>query len=385
MKKDYYEILGVARDASVQDIKKAYRSLALKYHPDRVPAEEKKAAEERFKEISEAYGVISDPQKRKLYDQYGHSGIDQNFTAEDIFKGADFSGFNDLGDIFSQFFGDGFDLFGGGRGGSGYRAQQRAERVQRGRDIQYELEVSLEEAFQGVSKKIKVPRHEHCTACNGSGAKSNAHKKTCASCGGSGQVIMSSGFFRMAQTCSACGGRGETITEYCATCQGKGVNRVVRSIDVTVPPGVDNDTRLRVRGEGEVGSGGPGDLYLYLLVKEHPVFRRAGQDIELDLPVHFLLAALGGEVTVATLSGDVAMKIPAGTQSGKVFRLRGKGMPSLRGGDAGDQYVRVMVSVPTRLSPEERRLLEELAEVSDVKGVLKGRDSALDKVKKIFK
>src|SRR3989338_6664286 len=273
MKKDYYEILGAAKNATPQEIKKAYRSLALKYHPDRVPEAEKKEAEHKFKEMSEAYGVLSDPKKRQMYDQYGHSGIDQQYTSEDIFRGADFSDVfegADLGSIFGQIFGqsDLGDIFGGGGGGRGSR------RSQRGRDIEYELEVTLEEAYKGISKKITIPRHEHCATCNGSGAKPGSKMQTCNQCGGRGQVVMSSGLFRMQQTCSACGGRGQTITEFCSQCQGKGMARVTRKIDVNIPAGVDNTSRLRVSGEGEVGSAGAGDLYLYIRVLTHNVFER---------------------------------------------------------------------------------------------------------------
>ena len=385
MKKDYYEILGVPKDASAQQIKKAYRSKALKYHPDRVPEGEKKNAEEQFKEISEAYGVLSDPQKRQMYDQYGHAGIDQNFTRDDIFRGADFSGFDDLGDILNQFFGGGgggFDFFGGGFGG-GARAGRRPSR---GRDIQYEIEITLEEAYKGVHKKIKVPRNEHCTACQGTGAKDGKAMRTCPTCGGSGQVAVSSGFFRMVQTCSVCRGQGKIIEEACPVCHGQGSVRVTRTIDVTIPAGVDNDSRLRVRGEGEIGPGGAGDLYLYILVKPHDLFKRAGQDIELQLSLNYLIAALGGDVSVSTLSGSVSMKIPAGTQSGKVFRLKGKGMPSVRdGGVTGDQYVQVMITVPSKLSLEEKELLQKLVKVSGVSVSGGKEESPLDKVKKIFK
>jgi len=384
MKKDYYEILGVPRDATLQQIKKAYRSKALKYHPDRVEADQKKAAEEKFKEISEAYGVLSDASKRKMYDQYGHAGIDQNFTAEDIFKGADFSGFGDLGDVLNQFFGGGgggFDFFGGGFGG-GTHSRGPA----RGRDIQYEVEISLEEAYRGIEKTISVPRHEYCQACQGTGARDGTSLKTCETCGGSGQVAVSSGFFRMVQTCSVCRGQGKMILEACPKCQGQGSVRVTRKIDVRIPAGVDNETRLRVRGEGEVGSGGPGDLYLYIYVKKHDVFQRSGQDIEVRLPVSYLIAALGGEISVPTLEGPVSMKIPAGTQSGKVFRLKGKGMPHLRGGAVGHQYVQVMIEVPARLSAEEKKLLSQIADLRGVKaGEEHSKETPLDRVKKIFK
>ena len=380
MKKDYYEILGVAKDADLQAVKKAYRSAALKHHPDRVPEAEKKQAEEKFKEISEAYGVLSDPQKRKMYDQYGHSGIDQTYTAEDIFKGADFSSIFEeagLGDIFGRFFGDAIFEGMGGRSGGG--ARQR-----RGPDIQYEMEVTLEEAFSGTTKKIKVPRHDQCDVCKGTGGKPGSKIKTCPTCGGRGQTVMSSGFFRMAQTCQACGGKGQVYSEYCSKCNANGIVKVTRNIDVTIPPGVDNETRLRIKSEGEYGSAGRGDLYLYVYVKPHPVFEREKNDLYLQLPVNFVKAALGGEVTVTTLNGDVSMKIPAGTQSGKVFRLKGKGMPDLHGGAQGDQYLKVMLQVPASLSSEQRRLLEEYARISG-EAVGPGEDSFAQKIKKAFK
>lgn len=373
MKKDYYEILGVPKDAPLAKIKKAYRSLALKHHPDRVAEDQKSQAEAEFKEISEAYGVLADAKKRSMYDQYGHAGIDQNFTSDDIFGGADFSnvfGESGLGDIFSQFFGGG-----GGRGGP---------QVQRGRDIQYEVNVTLEEAYTGIKKKIQIPRNEHCTACQGSGAKSADKMKTCATCAGQGQVMVSSGFFRMRQTCSDCNGRGKVITEYCPECHGKGAVRVTRKIDVNIPAGVDNNSRLRVSGEGEIGSGGKGDLYLYIHVITHEVFQRENNDLYMELPLMFIKAALGGEVSIPTLDGNVSMKIPAGTQSGKVFRLREKGMPDLRGGYKGDQYVKVMLTVPKKLSSKQRELLETFAEDLNEKDGGKF-DTLTEKIKKVFK
>ena len=381
MKKDYYEILGAAKNATPQEIKKAYRSLALKYHPDRVPEAEKKEAEHKFKEMSEAYGVLSDPKKRQMYDQYGHAGIDQQYTSEDIFRGADFSDVFegvDLGNIFGQIFGESDlgDIFGGGG--------RRSRRSQRGRDIEYELEVTLEEAYNGVSKKITIPRHEHCLTCNGSGAKPGSKTQMCRQCGGRGQVVISSGLFRMQQTCSACGGRGQTITELCSQCQGKGMARVTRKIDVNIPPGVDNTSRLRVSGQGEVGSAGAGDLYLYIRVLPHNVFERDGNNIHLQLPVHFVKTALGGEVSVPTLNGSVAMKIPEGTQGGKVFRLKGKGMPDVHRGVAGDQYVHVMLHVPERLNAEQRKLLEKFAEISG-EDISPSSESITEKIKKVFK
>lgn len=379
MKKDYYEILGVPKETDQQQIKKAYRSLALKFHPDRVPAEEKAEAEKQFKEISEAYGVLSDPKKRSMYDQYGHAGIDQQYTSEDIFRGADFSsifGEAGLGDIFSQFLGDaGFDIFGGGRS---------SRRSRRGRDIEYEVEVTLEEAFSGVSKKIQIPRNEHCAHCNGSGAKPGSKMKSCGSCGGRGQVVMSNGFFRMQQTCPACGGQGQIITEFCPKCHGKGALRVTRTIDVNIPAGVDNTTRLRVGGQGEIGAAGSGDLYLYIRVLPHEVFERDGNDLYMQMPVHFVKAALGGDISVPTLNGSVVMTIPQGTQSGKVFRLKEKGMPGLRGGYAGNQYVKVMIEVPQRLTAEQKQLLEKFAQIS-AEEVSSPAASFKEKIKKVFK
>lgn len=375
MKKDYYEVLGVPKNATVSQIKKAYRSMALKHHPDRVAEDKKAEASEKFKEISEAYGVLSDAKKRGMYDQYGHAGIDQNYTTDDIFRGADFSGFGDLGDIFSQFFGGGgFDIFGGRSSG----------RSQRGRDIQYEVDVTLEEAFTGVRKKIKIPRNEHCTQCDGLGARSKNDMKICATCQGRGQVVMSSGFFSMQQACSDCGGRGQTVTAFCPKCQGKGINRVTRTIDVNIPAGVDNSSRLRVGGEGEVGKAGPGDLYLYIHVPKHGTFQRDGDDLYLTLPLNFVTAALGGTVSVPTIKGHAEMKVPSGTQSGKMFRLKGNGMPNLRGGSRGDQYVRVMIQVPKKLTSEQRELLEKFASISG-ESVDSPLDSLAEKIKKVFK
>lgn len=375
MKKDYYEILGVKKESSAEEIKKAYRQLALRYHPDRVEEPEKKAAEEKFKEISEAYGVLSDAKKRELYDQHGHAGIDQNYTSDDIFRGADFSSvFGDGGmdDILSQFFGGSFG------GGGGRRRRGPA----RGRDIQYETELTLEEAFTGVKKNVKVPRNESCRECQGTGAKHGTAMASCQTCGGQGQVLMNSGFFRMAQTCPTCRGAGQIIKESCPKCQGRGFTKEVRNIEVNFPKGVDNDSQLRIRGEGEVGAGGAGDLYLFVRVREHQTFRRAGSDLEVTMPVSFVKAALGAEISVPTLSGHITMKLPAGTEGGKVFRVKAKGMPDLRSEEPGDLYVRVMIDVPKRLSAEQRRLLEEFAKAS---GENVSGDGFKDKIKKAFK
>src|SRR5580698_9817868 len=378
MKKDYYEILGVPKSATLAEIKKVYRSLALKYHPDRVPEAEKKVAEEKFKGISEAYGVLSDPAKKQTYDQFGHEGIDRSYTSEDIYRVADFSSVfgseSDLGDILGRMFGSGFETGGGsGRGG----------RKSRGHDIQYEVELTLEEAYSGIKKEIKFPRHEHCKKCDGTGAKSGTALKTCSTCGGQGQVVMANGFFRMAQTCPKCHGSGKIITEFCQECAGRGVTRVTRTVEIKIPPGVDNDSQLRVRGEGEVGPGGNGDLFLFIKVKNHPLFERHGHDLKMDLPVSFARAALGGEEKIKTLKEEVEMKIPEGTQSGKVFRMRGQGMPDVHGGhDFGDLYVRVMLAVPNNLNSRQRELMEELSrELGDGSG----KSSLKDKFKKAFK
>lgn len=385
MKKDYYEILGIKKDATVQQVKKAYRSMALRYHPDRVEEDKKAASEEKFKEVSEAYGVLSDVKKRQMYDQYGHAGIDQQYTSDDIFRGADFSsvfGDSGLGDIFSQFFGGGgggggYDIFGQGQQGGSPRAS-------RGRDIQYEVEISLEDAFTGIEKAIKIPRNEYCKDCNATGAKGGTALKKCDTCGGRGQVMMSSGFFRMQQTCSDCQGQGQKIIEVCPTCQGKGAQRITRNIDVTIPAGVDSNSRLRVRNEGEIGKGGAGDLYLYINVLPHSIFKRNGHDIHMIQLISFVRAALGGDISVPTISGSVKMKIPAGTQSGKMFRLKAKGMPDLRGGIHGDQYTTVMIQVPEKLSDEERGLLEEFARLNGEEVPQKG-PSLKEKIKKVFK
>jgi molecular chaperone DnaJ len=375
MKKDYYEVLGVAKNATLPEIKKKYRSLALKYHPDRVPEDKKKASEEQFKEISEAYGVLSDPKKRQMYDQYGHAGIDQNFTTEDIFRGADFAnifGESGLGDIFSEFFG-GADIFGG-------RSRRRGP--VRGRDIQVEIDITLGEAFKGVKKEIKIPRDDMCKKCNGLGAKDPGKVKTCQTCRGSGYVQMASGFFRMQQGCPDCRGAGQVITEFCPECHGRKTVRITRKIDVNIPAGVDNSSRLRIGGEGELGPGGSGDLYLYIHVLEHGTFKRDGDDLHMQLPVSFVKAALGAEISVPTLDQSVSMKVPAGTQSGKMFRLKGKGMPNLHGG-VGDLYVRVMIQVPVKLSSEQRKLLEDYAKISGE--TVDEHETIKEKIKKVFK
>lgn len=383
-KRDYYEILGISKSASLDEIKKAYRNLALLHHPDRVPHEKKKEAEEKFKEISEAYAVLSDSQKRSLYDQYGHSGIDQKYAYEDIFKGADFGSiFGDLkdsgfgGGLFEEIFGDlGFDIFGGGR-----RSGQARSR--RGRDIQIEVDISLEEAYTGVEKTITVPRYEICSTCQGTGAKPGSKKTACSQCKGQGQVIMSSGFFQIRQTCPKCRGEGSFVGQPCLSCQGAGRMKITRKIQVKIPAGVDSGSSLRVRGEGEAGTQGHGDLYVLINVLSNSQFERHNNDILGETKISLAIAILGGDVEVSTLSGNVKMKIPAGTQPGKIFRLKEKGMPDVHSYTRGDQLVRVNVDIPADLNPQERKLIEEFAKLRGED--IEVRESFADKVKKVFK
>jgi molecular chaperone DnaJ len=381
-KRDYYEILGVQKGASADDIKKAYRNLALKHHPDRVTPDKKKEAEERFKEISESYAVLSDPQKRSQYDQFGHAGIDSKYSSEDIFRNADFSSiFEDMG-----FGGDIFESVLGGMFGSSGGGHRRSRGSGRGRDLEFEIEISFEEAAFGAKKTINIPRQEACDACNGSGAKPGTKKIDCPTCNGRGQVLYSAGFINVSQTCPKCRGEGSTIKSPCAKCDGAGKVRNTKKIEVTIPAGVDTGSRLRVQGEGDSGlRGGPfGDLYIYINVKDHSIFQRHGYDIICDVPISFTLASLGGEVEVPTLTGNVMMRIPEGTQSDRVFRLSGKGVKNLRGYGIGDQMVRVIVETPTHLNSEQKRLLKEF-EKSCNGNVNPLSASFMDKVKKIFK
>ena len=382
-KRDYYEILGVKKNATLDEIKKAYREVALRYHPDRVPHEQKKEAEEKFKEISEAYAVLSDSQKRALYDQYGHAGIDQRYAYEDIFRGADFSSvFQDLGDfgfgggLFDEIFSDlGFDIF-GSRGRSGGRSR-------RGRDLEITIDITLEEAAAGVEKTITVPRYEVCANCSGSGAKPGSKKVICSQCRGSGRVVVSTSFgFQLEQTCPRCRGEGSAIQTPCPECRGEGRTRVTRKINVKVPPGVDTGSHLRIRGEGEAGTAGRGDLYVVIEVKPHPVFQRHNNDILTEITISLPKAILGSGVEVPTLNGKVKMKIPPGTQSGRIFRLKNKGMPDVHGRGIGDELVRVNVEIPTHLTLEQRKLIEELARLS---GEEIDKGSLTDKIKKAFK
>ena len=347
-KRCYYEVLGIQRNASGAEIKKAYRRLAMKYHPDRNSGEGAAEAELKFKEVKEAYEVLSDSQKRAAYDQFGHAGVDGAAAA-----GA--GGFGGGGASFSDIFGDVFgDIFGGGRGGR--------QQVYRGADLRYNLELSLEDAVAGTTVKIKVPTWTQCETCGGSGARKGSAPKTCGTCHGAGQVRLQQGFFSVQQTCPACHGRGEVIEDPCPTCHGQGRVQKTKTLSVKVPPGVDTGDRIRLAGEGEAGENGgpPGDLYVQVHVREHPIFTRDDANLYCEMPIPFTRAALGGEVEVPTLDGKVKLKIPEGTQTGRMFRLRGKGVKPVRGGPQGDLIVRVVVETPVKLTAEQRRLIEEL-------------------------
>ena len=349
-KRDYYEILGISKTASPEEIKRAYRELALKHHPDRVGDEHKKEAEEKFKEISEAYAVLTDPQKRAAYDQYGYAGFDQRYSTEDIFRSADFSSiFEDLGvggGIFDDILGGMFGMGGGG-----------GRRSSRGSDLEIDVALTFEEAAKGVAKTVTVPRRELCPDCRGEGGDRTA----CVACAGAGQIRQSAGFMVIARACSRCGGTGSLVKKSCPHCKGQGRVAVERKIQVKVPAGIESGMRLRLSGEGEAGTRGRGDLYVHLSVAPHPVFHREGPHLLVDYPIDITQAALGTEVEVPTMDGRATMKIPAGTQSGQVFRLRGKGLPDIHEGGTGDLLVRAVVETPTNLSREQRRQLEELS------------------------
>ncbi|MBD1589165.1 molecular chaperone DnaJ [Pseudomonas typographi] len=345
-KRDYYEVLGVERGASEADLKKAYRRLAMKFHPDRNPGD--KEAEDKFKEANEAYEVLSDDSKRAAYDQYGHAGVDPSMGGGA--GGAGFGGAN-----FSDIFGDVFsDFFGGGRGGS-------RGGVQRGADLRYTLELDLEEAVRGTTVSIRVPTLVNCKPCDGTGAKKGSAPVTCPTCGGVGQVRMQQGFFSVQQTCPRCHGQGRIISDPCESCHGEGRVEEFKNLSVKVPAGVDTGDRIRLASEGEAGMhGGPaGDLYVVISVREHSIFQRDGKHLFCEVPISFTDAALGGELEVPTLDGRVKLKIPEGTQTGKQFRLRGKGVAPVRGGGPGDLMCRVAVETPVNLDRRQRELLEE--------------------------
>ena len=349
-KRDYYQILGVNRDASDEDLKKSYRKLAMKFHPDRNP--DGKDAEDKFKEAKEAYEILSDTKKRAAYDQFGHAGVEQGAG---MGAGAGFGGFADaFGDIFGDLFGG---ARGGGRGGSG---------VYRGSDLRYNLEIALEDAARGTEAKIRIPTLEKCGTCSGTGAKPGTKPITCTTCSGHGQVRVSQGFFSIQQTCTECHGTGKMIPDPCRTCQGAGRVKNHKTLSVKIPQGVDQDDRIRLAGEGEPGmNGGPaGDLYVVMNIKPHAVFQREGADLHCEMPISFATAALGGSVEIPTLEGKAQIKIPAETQSGQTFRLKDKGIKPVRGHTPGDLYCHVAIETPIHLTSRQKELLREFDEIS---------------------
>lgn len=358
-KEDYYKLLGISKDATEAEIKKAYRKMAIKYHPDKNQGD--KAAEEKFKEISEAYEVLSDKNKRTQYDQFGHAAFTSGGRSTHGFSG---SGFHDPMDVFSQFFGGGGgggssffeDLFGGGGG-----SQRSASSAVDGADLRYDMEIDFEDAVYGADKKVTIPRMSACDKCKSTGCEPGSGRKTCTRCGGSGQVALSQGIFSIRQTCPSCQGAGEIVEKPCKQCRGSGRVRTEKKLQIHIPPGVDTGSRLRVSGEGESGlrGGRTGDLYVFIHVRKHDLFHREGNDIICEMPIPYSIATLGGVVEVPTITGKAKMKIPPGTQSATILRLKGKGVPALRGGARGSMHVKVFVEVPDNLSREQKSLLEQ--------------------------
>ena len=375
-KRDYYEVLGVTREADAEEIRKSYRKLAVKYHPDKNPGDH--TAEDRFKELGEAYEVLSEPQKRAAYDQYGHAAFDARQRAS---RGG--GNFHDPFDIFREVFGAGggsiFENFFGGGGGE-------RSGPQRGDDLRYDLQITLEEAAASCEKEISVSKLDRCETCEGSGAEKGSGVKTCQTCGGRGQVMMSRGIFSIAQTCPQCRGHGRILEKPCKSCGGDGRQERTSKIKLKIPAGVDDGTRLRSGGNGEAGfRGGPaGDLYVILHVQAHEIFQREGDDLHCEVPVSFVQAALGSEIEVPTLEGKSVIKIPAGTQSGAVFRVKGRGIKNLQGYGHGDLHARIQVEVPVRLTSEQKAKLEEYAALCDGKEAPMAR-SFFEKAKKFFK
>jgi molecular chaperone DnaJ len=369
-KRDYYEVLGVAKNASEEELKKSYRKLAMKYHPDRNP--DNKEAEEKFKEAKEAYEILTDAQKREAYDRFGHAGVDPSMGGGG--QGAH-GGFSD---VFGDIFGDIFGAAGGARGGR--------SKVYRGADLRYSMEVTLEQAANGYTTEIRVPSWESCEPCHGTGAKPGTKAKACHTCGGQGQVRMQQGFFSIQQTCPTCHGSGKVIPDPCKSCDGLGRVKKTKTLEVRIPAGIDDGMRIRSAGNGEPGiNGGPsGDLYVEIRVKEHSVFERDGDDLHCQIPISMVTAALGGKVEVPTLSGKAEIELPEGTQTGKTFRLRGKGIKGVRSSYPGDLYMHVIVETPVRLNDKQKQLLRDLeASLEDPKHSPQTR-GWLDKVKEFF-
>lgn len=370
-KRDYYEVLGLSKGADEKEVKKAYRRMAMKFHPDRNPDD--KEADGKFKEVNEAYEVLSNSQKKQAYDQFGHAGVD----GQGGFGGQGGHGQGNFSDIFGDVFGDIF-------GGSGQRGGR--SNVQRGSDLKYNMELTLEEAVRGIEKSIRVPTLTNCEPCNGSGAKKGTTPTTCSTCGGSGQVRMQQGFFAVQQTCPTCSGAGKIIKDPCTSCYGRGVKEETKTLSVKIPPGVDTGDRIRLSGEGEAGrNGGPaGDLYVEVHVKRHNIFERDDANLHCEVPISFAEAALGGELEVPTLDGRVNLKIPAETQTGKLFRLRGKGVKPVRGHSVGDLLCRVVVETPVHLTSKQKELLREFQESTEGKKHSPKSKGWFDGVKKFF-
>ena len=350
-KRDFYEILGVPKNASDEEIKKAYRKLAMKHHPDRNQGETSKAAEVKFKEAKEAYEMLSDPQKRAAYDQHGHAGVDPNMRG-----GPGAEGFGGFAEAFGDIFGD---VFGGGRRGHGGGRQ-----VYRGSDLSYAMEVTLEEAANGKDAQIRIPSWDDCETCHGTGAKPGTKPITCTTCHGAGAVQMRQGFFSVQQTCPQCQGKGKIIPDPCTSCHGQGKIKKQKTLEVKIPAGIDDGMRIRSTGNGEPGTNGgpPGDLYIEIRLKKHDIFERDGDDLHCQVPLSFTTAALGGEIEVPTLAGKAAIDIPEGTQAGKQFRLRGKGIKGVRSSYPGDLYCHVSIETPVKLTEHQRKLLKDLEE-----------------------
>jgi molecular chaperone DnaJ len=376
-KRDYYETLGVAKNASDEEIKKAYRKLAMKYHPDRNP--DSKGAEDKFKEAKEAYEMLSDKGKREAYDRYGHAGVDPNMGGGGF--GAGQGGFGGFGDAFGDIFGDIFGQQGG-------RSRSAGPQVYRGADLRYNLEITLEQAAHGFDTTIRVPSWSDCETCHGTGAKPGTQPTTCATCAGQGQVRMQQGFFSIQQTCPKCHGTGKIIPNPCGTCAGAGRVKKTKTLEVKIPSGIDDGMRIRSSGNGEPGMNGgpPGDLYVEIHIKQHPVFQRDGDDLHCEIPISFTKAALGGEVEVPTLNGKASFTLPEGTQSGKTFRLRGKGIKGVRSGYAGDLFCHVVVETPVKLTDRQKELLQEFEQLMTAGGSKHNPHSKSwkDKVKEFF-
>jgi molecular chaperone DnaJ len=376
-KRDFYEILGVAKNASDEEIKKSYRKLAMKYHPDRNP--DSKGSEDKFKEAKEAYEILSDAQKREAYDRYGHAGVDPNMGGGGVGGGAG-SFAADLGDIFGDIFG------GGARGGNG--GGRAGPQVYRGADLRYNLDITLEQAAHGYDTTIRVPSWDECEVCHGSGAKPGTTPATCPTCNGHGQVRMQQGFFSIQQTCPKCHGTGKIIPTPCAPCNGAGRIKRNKTLEVKIPAGIDEGMRIRSSGNGEPGMNGgpPGDLYVEIHIRAHPVFLREGDDLHCEIPISFSKAALGGEIEVPTLNGKASFTIPEGTQSGKTFRLRSKGIKGVRSGYQGDLFCHVLVETPVKLTDRQKELLQEFEQLTTVGGSNHSPQSKSwkDKVKEFF-